>query len=444
MLRLLSNRNYCLLWLSQIISGMGDVLYNIGVMVTIFARTGSALQTAGVLVAMSIPSVVFGPLAGALVDRYPRQYVLIVMDIVRAALVGVLLLLLWGDAVNVWGLYLVVAGLATATTFYLPARQAIIPAVVSQTEIVQANSLLIGTAQATLAAGFLLGSLLVVSIPLRLLVLIDLLTFIAAAGLIMFMRHISPQLSAQEPSARTPLRQSVRDGVGYLRHHDVARPLVVMEVLEHIPHGIWASPILLVFAERALQGGASAWSCIVAAYFGGQLIGALITAYAAHQAVARRPGWLIIGAAAVFAVLTLVFALSPSLLFAATLALLFGPPASLRDVAQNSLLQTTVAEGMLGRVYALRSMLMGLTVIAAGLGFAWLADVIPIRVIYLIGGTLYGMTALYALTSRALRGSTIQTEAQLSDAGEIFAHGLDKATGNVSIGTVESRLELRS
>jgi MFS family permease len=432
MWRLLSNRNYCLLWLAQIISGVGDVLYNIGVMVTIFARTGSALQTAGVLVAMSIPTVVFGPLAGALVDRYPRQYVLILMDLVRAALVGVLLLLLWGDAVNVWGLYLVVAGLATATTFYLPARQAIIPAVVSHTELVRANSLLIGTSQATLAAGFLVGSLLVVSIPLRLLVFIDLLTFIAAACLVMLMRHIASNPSAHEPSARTPLRQSVRDGVGYLRHHDVARPLVMMEVLEQIPHGIWASPILLVFAERALQGGASAWSCIVAAYFGGQLIGALITAYAA-QTVARRPGWLIIGSAAVFAVLTLVFALSPALLFAATLALLFGPPAALRDVAQNSLLQTTVAAGMLGRVYALRSMLMGLTVIAAGLCFAWLADVIPIRVIYLIGGTLYGMTALYALTSRALRYSTVPAEAHLLDAGTVFGHGLENAKGNASI-----------
>lgn len=441
MTRLLSNRNYCLLWLAQIISGMGDVLYNIGVMVTIFTRTGSALQTAGVLVAMSIPTVVFGPLAGALVDRYPRQYVLVLMDIVRAALVGVLLLLLWGDAVNVWGLYLVVAGLATATTFYLPARQAIIPAVVSHAELVQANSLLIGTSQATLAAGFLVGSLLVVSLPLRLLVVVDLLTFIAAACLIMLMRHIASHPSAQEPSARIPLRQSVRDGVGYLRHHDVARPLVVMEVLEHIPHGIWASPILLVFAERALQGGASAWSCIVAAYFGGQLIGALITAYAA-RAVARRPGWLIIGAAAVFAVLTLVFALSPALLFAATLALLFGPPAALRDVAQNTLLQTTVVEGMLGRVYALRSMLLGLTVMAAGLGFAWLADVVPIRAIYLIGGALYGMTALYALTSRALRYSTIQAEAHLTNADEVFGHSLEKAEDSASMGTVESPIRI--
>jgi hypothetical protein len=308
---------------------------------------------------------------------------------------------------------------------------------------VQANSLLIGTGQATLAAGFLVGSLLVVSIPLRLLVVIDLVTFIAAACLIMLMRHMASRPSAQEPSARIPLRQSVRDGVGYLRHHDVARPLVVMEVLEHIPHGIWASPILLVFAERALQGGASAWSCIVAAYFGGQFIGALITAYAA-RGVARRPGWLIIGAAAVFAVLTLVFALSPALLFAATLALLFGPPAALRDVAQNTLLQTTVVEGMLGRVYALRSMLLGLTVMAAGLGFAWLADAIPIRAIYLIGGALYGITALYALSSRALRYSTIQAEARLMDANEIFGHDLEKAKDNASIGTVESPLKLRT
>jgi hypothetical protein len=75
---------------------------------------------------------------------------------------------------------------------------------------------------------------------------------------------------------------------------------------------------------------------------------------------------------------------------------------------------------------------------AAGLGFAWLADVIPIRAIYLIGGALYGMTALYALTSRALRFSTIQAEAHLPDADKAFGHHLEKTEDNASIGTVES------
>ncbi len=426
MARLLANRNYFLLWLAQIISGLGDVLYNVGVMVTIFDRTGSALQTAGVLIATAVPSVIFGPLAGALVDRYPRQSMLIAMDVIRALLVGVLLMVLRAEALNVWAIYLIIAGLATATTFYQPARQATIPSVVPPDDLVSANSLLIGTNQATLAAGFLAGSLLILTIPLRLMVLIDLITFIASALLIALMRPATRETLEPSDAHRLSLRQSIREGAAYLKQHHVARPLVVMEVAEHVPHAIWTSVILLVFAEQALNGGPQAWGAISSAFFGGQLLGALIAAIWS-QGVAKRPGWIIIGSAAMFGALTVIFAMSPSTAVAMTLSVLFGPPSSIRDVAQNTLLQTTVAEDMLGRVYALRGMLVSFMFMLAGVIFASLADAVPVRAIYLIGGGLYVATALYALTKRALRQSTIQPEVECPDADAAFCHCLENA-----------------
>ncbi len=432
MARLLANRNYFLLWLAQIISGLGDVLYNVGVMVTIFNRTGSALQTAGVLVATSVPSIIFGPLAGALVDRYPRRSMLIAMDVVRALLVGVLLIALRDDTLNVWVIYLIIAGLATANTLYQPARQAMIPSVVPPDDLVQANSLLIGTNQATLAAGFLTGSLLIMTIPLRLMVLIDLITFIASACLIAGIRPAAQEPAAPSASAPPSLWQSIRDGAAYLQQHHVARPLVVMEIAEHMPHAIWTSAILLVFAEQALNGGPREWGSISAAFFGGQLLGALIAAFWTHG-VEKRPGWIIIGSAAVFGGLTVIFALSPSATVAMTLSVLFGPPSSIRDVAQNTLFQTTVAEDMLGRVYALRGMFVSLTFMLAGVTFAGLADAIPIRAIYLIGGGLYVATALYALSSRALRQSTIQPEVVCPEAGEAFCHCLENAKRKAAV-----------
>lgn len=404
--RLLKTRNFFLLWLSQLISGMGGVLYLVGVMVTIFARTGSALQTAGVLVATSLPAFLLGPVAGAWVDRYSRRSLMALMNVIRAVLVGALLVLLQREALPLWGIYLVMAGLAAAAAVYHPAAQAIVPALVQPHQLVAANSLLIGTAQATLAAGFLLGSLLVLSLPLGVMVLINLVTFLVSAALTLGLRPASSRATALSLTPPTPLPRAVRDGIGYLRHHDVARPLVVMEFLEHIPHGIWSSAILLAFAGQALGGGTPAWGIMTAAYFSGQLIGAFIAALGA-QSVARRPGWMIIGSAAAFGSLTLVFALSPNLAFAASVALLFGLPAAIRDVAQNALLQSMVAEDMLGRVYALRTMATSLMYMLAGLSLAWLADLMAIRAIYLMGGVLYLLTALYASSRRALRRSVI-------------------------------------
>lgn len=412
--RLLQSRNFLLLWLAQLISGMGGVLYLVGVMATIFARTGSALQTSGVLVATSLPAFLLGPVAGAWVDRYSRRFIMALTNVIRAGLVGILLLLLQQEALPLWGIYLVMAGLSAAAAVYHPAATAIVPALVPPQQLVSANSLLIGTGQATLAAGFLVGSFLVLSMPLGVMVLINLVTFLIAAGLTLGLRPDTSRSTALSSPSQPSLRREIVEGMGYLRQHDVARPLIMMEFLEHVPHGIWSSAILLTFANQALHGGTTAWGIMTSAYFGGQIIGACLSAWGT-QSVARRPGWIIIGSAAMFGGLTLVFALSPNLAFAASVALLFGLPAAIRDVAQASLLQHAVAEDMLGRVSALRSMATSLMYMIAGVGLAALADLIAIRAIYLIGGVLYLLTALYASSRETLRRSAIGTSLPMQD-----------------------------
>jgi len=135
-LALLRKRNFALLWLAQIISKLGDVFYSVAIMVTVFEQTGSALQTAGVMVATTLPSFLLGPVAGVLVDRFSRKRVMLVTDLTRASLLAVLLVLVINDRLGVWGVYLLVAGLSAANTFFEPARLAIVPSVVSQDELV--------------------------------------------------------------------------------------------------------------------------------------------------------------------------------------------------------------------------------------------------------------------------------------------------------------------
>lgn len=409
MQHLLKNKDYLFLWLAQFVSGLGDVFYTVGILVTIFETTGSALQTAGVMVATTLPPFLLGPIAGALVDRYPRQWVMVTMDVVRVALVAFLWSQTAGDTLNVWVIYLVVGGLASATAFYVPARQALIPTLVPEEQIVRANGVIISTTQATMALGFIIGGFLILRLDLQDLILIDLFTFIVGGLLVSMIR---PKYEEQKddgtgaPPVRVPLWRSIREGAGYLRRHPVARPLVIMEVFEHIPHGIWTSALMLVFVERALNGTPDDWGYQSAAYFSGMIVGAVLASIAVKQ-VARRPGWIIIVNAFLAGVMTLIYANSPTNLFAIVVAFIFGPPFAIRDVAQDSLLQSAVEKRMLGRIYAMRSMFLNLNFMLAGLFFAWLADIISIRSIYMIGAGLYVCTALYALSSQALRTSRI-------------------------------------
>src|SRR5262249_75893 len=72
-MKLLRQGPFVFLWLAQIASTLAVQLYKIGAVVVIFDQTGSTLQAAGVLVATSLPYVVIGQFAGALVDRYSRK-----------------------------------------------------------------------------------------------------------------------------------------------------------------------------------------------------------------------------------------------------------------------------------------------------------------------------------------------------------------------------------
>ena len=403
---LLKNRNFSLLWLAQVISTLGSVFYDVAVMVTVFQQTGSALQTVGVMIAKTLPPFLLGPFAGVLVDRYSRKWVLIMMNFARAVLVGMLLLFVQSHTVNIWGIYAVVAGLAVAETFYEPARVAILPSLVPKVELVRANSLMMSTKQAALAAGYALGGLLILNLGFQKLIMLNLLTFLIAAGAAALLVVPKRSTGVAMPFRQVSIGHDLVDGLAYLRDHRLARPLVTMELMEHVPHGIWISPLLLVFTARALHAGPEGWGYQNAAFYGGQLVGATVAVLIAGQ-MARRPGQIIIWNAFLFSLLTMTYSLSPNLTFAIIMTALFGPTSAMRDVAQDSLLQGSVKIEMLGRVFATRMMLANLNFMLAGLAFAWLADQLPIRWIYLLGGLLYLGTALYALSNQAIRRSQI-------------------------------------
>lgn len=407
MLTTLSYRNYRLLWLAQLVAGIGEVLYQVGVIVLVFERTGSALQTAGITVATTLPAFVLGPFAGALVDRVSRRQAMIWIELLRALLVGLLLLFVRGSSFSLWGIYLVVAGLASGTAVYQPARQALIPSLVPRRDLVAANGLMLGTTRATLAAGFLLGGVLILQVGFQLLVGLDIAAFLVSAALIAAIRLTPEEAARDAPQlARPPLWQTVRDGFSYTRRHPLARPLVVMEVLEHVPHGVWTSALMLVFVEQALNGTPEQWGFQNGTFYAGQIVGAIIATALTRQ-LARRPGWFIIANAFLSSGATVLYALSPTSAYAIGISFLFGPPFALRDVAQDSLLQATVDGRYLGRVYALRNMGWNITFMLGGLCFAWLADRIAIRQVYLLAALLYAGTAVYALSSAALRRSRI-------------------------------------
>lgn len=157
--RLLGNQRFRRLWYAQFVSGIGDWLV-IGFLMPLVTKLsgGSSFAVAGIMVAKIIPALVLSSATGVLVDRFDRRRVMIAADLTRAVLS---IVLVFTNSLAL--IYLVVLAMETASLFFWPARNSLIPYLVDESDITPANGLAYTTQQAsmliglTAAAGILAG-----------------------------------------------------------------------------------------------------------------------------------------------------------------------------------------------------------------------------------------------------------------------------------------------
>ncbi|HVE73786.1 MAG TPA: MFS transporter [Mycobacteriales bacterium] len=141
MLAALRFRAFRLLWMGQSASMFGDsmILVAIGLFVT--DLTGNPSDVGLVLAAYTVPLVGFLLVGGVIADRFPRRLVMIVSDLVRAVLHGVLALLIAFGAVEIWHMMVIGALFSTAEAFFRPAYSGLLPQTVPEDHIQQAQAL---------------------------------------------------------------------------------------------------------------------------------------------------------------------------------------------------------------------------------------------------------------------------------------------------------------
>jgi DHA3 family macrolide efflux protein-like MFS transporter len=181
--RLALNPSFSALWAGQLISLFGDRIHQIALAFLVYDSTDSAIATALVFLVATLPNLLFSPIAGTFVDRWDQREVLIVSDILRAALILLVPVL---AVVNLFLVYPLVFLVTTISIFFRPARVAILPRLVREDELLPANSALwVGETLADVV-GYPLAGLFVAFLgsALPLAFWIDAATYIASAALL--------------------------------------------------------------------------------------------------------------------------------------------------------------------------------------------------------------------------------------------------------------------
>ncbi len=152
----LRNRQFLALWLAQILAQLVDKIVLILLIALAVADGGNDLNTreSSIMIAMTLPAVFLGSLAGIFVDRHPKREVLILCNFLRGACIFVIPFAPRSLAV----LLLLTFIISTLTNFFAPAEQSAIPLVVPKNDLLVANALFTITEVGSLIVGFAIGT----------------------------------------------------------------------------------------------------------------------------------------------------------------------------------------------------------------------------------------------------------------------------------------------
>lgn len=143
MLRPLKIRDFRLLWSAMTISLFGDGLYVVAIAWQTFelGLKNSATALGMVFTAWSLPMVLLLPLGGVVTDRFDRRKVLVMADVIRGVAITGMGVLSLAGVIQLWHLIALAAVYGTGQAFFGPAFGAIVPDLVPQDQLVQANAL---------------------------------------------------------------------------------------------------------------------------------------------------------------------------------------------------------------------------------------------------------------------------------------------------------------
>lgn len=339
--RLWNNRDWALLWSGQLVSVVGTQISQLAYPLLMLALTKSPAQAGFLSAARTIPYLLLGLPAGALVDRWNRRRVMIICDAGRALALGSIPLALALGQLTLAQLYAVALIEGSLNVFFNLAETAALTRVVSREQIPAATTL----NEITLSTGSTLGPALgglVFAFGQGFAFLLDAVSYAVSVVSVWFIRT---DLSSSRTTDTSRLLGDIREGVVWLWRQSLLRFLALIVGWTVL---IESGYLLVVIVLAQRMGASSAVIGLVLGAGGvGSVAGAVLSAPAMRWLTF---GQIAIGVHWIWVLLLPLFAIAPNpLALAVILAATFGIT-PIFFVAQYSYRLALIPDGLQGRV----------------------------------------------------------------------------------------------
>jgi MFS family permease len=421
---LLANPRFLALYLSQIFTQVGGNMVLYGLTVQVYFLTRSSTSVSILLLVFLVPAVLFGAVAGVYSDRFDRRLILVATNVARGAC---FLALVFVDR-NIGILYVLMAIVATLTTFFAPAEASIMPLIVEKRHLMSANGLYVFTLQASFVLGFaVLGPLFQRVVGTEALIGIVAVMYLLAALMCWILPPAPPAEKAghgyvEAERALTATFSQLREGITYIRtHRSIFWSLLYLAITASL---IGVLGVLGPdFAVKVL-GLSEADFVIIVLPLGAGLVVGILTLSVYGKYVPRRR--LIEGGLIAISISLIILGLAQRLTFISSalgsgffslltvvMAVAFAAGVSYAFVAvpSQTQLQEELPSEVRGRVFGVLNMLVSLASFVPIIIVGPVADLIGTPAVIVVSAVIVGLTGVAsilrahpAVSARAIPG----------------------------------------
>jgi len=401
MLAAFTYRDFRVQWIGACSSAIGTWMQIIAQNWLVLSLTNSPFYLGLDAFLQQLPIILFTLIGGVFADRYDRRKTLLASQYIQTFTSGTLAVLMYLQVVHVWHIMALSFITGVAQSFGGPAYQSLLPSLVDKKDL--PNAVALNSIQFNLAR--VLGPLLFAATLATFLkwgysepqamnaaFLLNAMSFFVVIGTLMSLhvKHVPPTHTKR-------MRDDLRSGLHYVRHHASLVALIVLAAVTTF-FGFAVLTFLPVFAQRVFHGDASTYSHMMAFSGCGSIAGALIVAWLGQF---KRMGLTALTMQAIYGLLILTFSISRVMWLSEILLFFTGTALMMVFSTVTSLVQLIAPNEMRGRVMSIYMVAFRGGMPLGSLAGGYFATIIGAPTVIGINGVLLVLVAAYFLLVRS-------------------------------------------
>ena len=387
-------KNFIFFLISNTISSLGDYIYDIAIIVYLYQETGSSLVLGSFFIFQFVPTLIFTPFIGTLIDKLDKKKIIIFTNILR----GLTLITLLFN-ISTQTIFLTTLILGICDELNRATNNSIIPQVVETNQITKANSILSILDSSTMIIGPIIASFLLSTTSINGSIIINALSFLLSGIIISLIKINNIHITIKKEN----FFYEVKKGLKVIFKDAFVKNIIIIWGLLLIGVGITGSFIVILVTDyMGLPYASYGW--LTAAEGAGIAISSLFIIKNKNINTVNLTiyGLFFLGIG------TLITALSSNIIIVIFAYLIIGFGASTAPIGIRSLLQINISKNMIGRVFtSVRFIVTSLRTLSISI-FSVLAGYINLRFIFVIAASIIFLSSFMALSVKnTLSTSTI-------------------------------------